>query len=688
MLLPRRRRVQAAIFVVLSVAGTLVTLLPQLAAPAAAAETASVAPLSWDVIGLDSNRPQKSTPHVFPVAARFCNTGAALTGAYAQLSLTASGNSSTIDYSGPSTGPTLNLAAGACTDAFFHVQVNQSSQSFGQTDGYTLALKDSGGTAVASRTGTLYVQKLISQNRNSVTAITSPACDSSAMSCTFATGGTYTITLWSHSAPNGFEQSESFLDLPTGYLTVDSVKTYYSVPKGYRGEGVWGNGCGWNPTTRACDGTGAYTGLSGGRVGGTSIRTVYTVTAGATAGSSTPGVQGSTVTGGLRGVIYDLSGASFHYNANATDNSKAYSVSVVKGADLGVTSSHGAMVVNTQGTYTLTVTNNGPSTLTGGTTKVVDTLPAGFTYVSASAPSGWSCSAAGATVTCNRTWSGTGSLASGAAQSITLTVKPTAAGAYVNSAAVSVDTSATPTYVDPVAANNQAADPTTVATDATQYDLQLAMAGSAGFIPGQSGTYTVTASNGGPAPTGSPVTVADTLPTGVTFRSASGTGWDCGGTAPGASTVTCTYGSALSPGASAGVLTLTVDVGTSVASGWVTDTATASSAGSGTDAYPGNDTASVRTPVSSADLSVALSDGGSFPIGGTGSFTAAVTNSAASASAAQGVRLVDTLPSGLTYNPAGTSGGGFACSASGQVVTCTRAAALDVGITVDLVLGV
>jgi uncharacterized repeat protein (TIGR01451 family) len=50
-------------------------------------------------------------------------------------------------------------------------------------------------------------------------------------------------------------------------------------------------------------------------------------------------------------------------------------------------------------TYTLTVINNGPQSAPGPVT-VIDTLPAGLTFVSATPPAGWTCANAGQVVTC------------------------------------------------------------------------------------------------------------------------------------------------------------------------------------------------------------------------------------------------------------------------------------------------
>ena len=115
-------------------------------------------------------------------------------------------------------------------------------------------------------------------------------------------------------------------------------------------------------------------------------------------------------------------------------------------AELSITKSAAPdpVLVNDNLTYTLTVTNNGPYMATG--VKVSDTVPAG-TFVSASASQGTGCNS---TVMCNL-----GTIARGASATVTIVVKPTAAGQITNTASVQGDQD------DPNMANNSATIVTT-----------------------------------------------------------------------------------------------------------------------------------------------------------------------------------------------------------------------------------
>jgi uncharacterized repeat protein (TIGR01451 family) len=98
--------------------------------------------------------------------------------------------------------------------------------------------------------------------------------------------------------------------------------------------------------------------------------------------------------------------------------------------DLSVTKADSSDPVVAGGTltYTLTVTNNGPSEATGVT--LADILPNTVTFGSAT-PSQGSCSKLDSTVTCSL-----GTLANGASVTVTMVVTPTRAGLITNAANV------------------------------------------------------------------------------------------------------------------------------------------------------------------------------------------------------------------------------------------------------------
>jgi MSHA biogenesis protein MshQ len=122
-------------------------------------------------------------------------------------------------------------------------------------------------------------------------------------------------------------------------------------------------------------------------------------------------------------------------------------------SDLSLTiSRNGELQVGRSTSYTLVVRNGGPSVESGPIT-VTDTLPTGLNFGSASG-TGWTCSAAGQTVTCTNP----GPLAVGAAlPAITLIVKASSAATYTNTATV------TGKMFDNISANNSASDSSTAA---------------------------------------------------------------------------------------------------------------------------------------------------------------------------------------------------------------------------------
>src|SRR5439155_790485 len=266
---------------------------------------------------------------------------------------------------------------------------------------------------------------------------------------------------------------------------------------------------------------------------------------------------------------------------NPANNTATASTTVTASADLSITKSDAPDPVSAGGTltYTLTVSNAGPSTATS--VSVTDTLPAGVTFQSASG-AGWTCSGTNASVTCTRA-----SLAptGGTPSTITIVVTaPSEGGTITNTAAVSAATS------DPNPANNTATASTTVTASA---DLTIIKNDEPDAVSaGGTLTYTLTVSNGGPS-TATSVSVTDTLPAGVTFQSASGTGWTCSGTN---ASVTCTRASLAPTGGTPSTITIVVTAPNE--GGTIINTAAVSAATS--DPNPANNTATASTTVTAS----------------------------------------------------------------------------------------
>jgi uncharacterized repeat protein (TIGR01451 family) len=371
------------------------------------------------------------------------------------------------------------------------------------------------------------------------------------------------------------------------------------------------------------------------------VVTCTSATAIAASGNGNPITLTVNVAAGAPASVTNSASAS---GGGAANTPTATDPTTVVAPILAIAKSHtGNFAIGSTGTYTIAVSNTGTSA-TAGTLTVIDTLPSGLTFNAASG-TGWTCSGAGQTATCTST---TSIAAAASGNPITLTVNVTGApGSLTNSVTVSGGgASNAPT----------ATDPTTLSGAPV---LALAKSHTGSFVAGQTGTYTLAVSNTGNAATAGTITVTDTLPTGLSFNAASGTGWTC--SAAGA-VVTCTSATAIAASGSGNPITLTVHVAAGAPAS-VTNSASASGGGAA-NTPTATDPTTVVTPV----LAIAKSHTGNFAIGSPGTYTIAVSNSGMSATAGA-LTVIDTLPSGLTFNAA--SGTGWTCSGAGQTATCT-----------------
>src|SRR5439155_1061998 len=193
-------------------------------------------------------------------------------------------------------------------------------------------------------------------------------------------------------------------------------------------------------------------------------------------------------------------------NTNTGNNSASDTDTLTPQNNVSVSKTDGvsSVVPGTSTTYTIVVTNTGPSTATS--VAVSDPLPAGVTSFS---------------------WSGNGQTnVSGALSDTIASLAPGASVTYT--VVASINASATADVVNTVTVtaandtnkgNNSATDTDTLTP---QNNVSVTKAdGVTSVVPGTSTTYTIVVSNSGPS-TATNVSVSDPLPAGVTAFSWSG----------------------------------------------------------------------------------------------------------------------------------------------------------------------
>ncbi|HEV7571145.1 MAG TPA: hypothetical protein VGQ21_06565 [Thermoanaerobaculia bacterium] len=275
---------------------------------------------------------------------------------------------------------------------------------------------------------------------------------------------------------------------------------------------------------------------------------------------------------------------------DTSNNSATASATVSASADLTINKTGPASAnAGTNITYTVTLTNSGPSAATA--VSLTDAVPANTTFVSESQTAGptFSCStpAAGGTgtITCTIGLFPVGS----ATFSITLHIGAGVATGTVitNTANVSSTTS------DPNPSGNTPSANTTV-TASPNADLAITKTPAPGpYGTGQPLTYTIVVTNGGPSAAAS-VTVTDTLPAGTTLVSSTPAG-----ACSGSPVVTCNAGTITNGGSATFTLTVTLPS----TPGPITNTAVVSASAANPDPNPGNNTAtSTITVVSAANI--------------------------------------------------------------------------------------
>lgn len=197
--------------------------------------------------------------------------------------------------------------------------------------------------------------------------------------------------------------------------------------------------------------------------------------------------------------------------------------------------------------------------------------------------------------------------------------------------------------------------------------LTIAKSHSGDFIAAANNSYTLTVSNTGGSTVTGTTTVKDTLATGLTFVSGTGTGWSCSAAGQ---LVTCTSSTSIPASSSMAPITLTVAVAGNMGTSVANQASVGNSTVGGGIQKPGNtDNAAIRHP----DLSIstkAVSDlnGGDANPGDTLRYTITLKESAGYG--ASNVTVIDALPTGLT-GLTGLNTGLSTCSGTPSVVGST-----------------
>ncbi|MDQ3012209.1 MAG: DUF11 domain-containing protein [Acidobacteriota bacterium] len=325
---------------------------------------------------------------------------------------------------------------------------------------------------------------------------------------------------------------------------------------------------------------------------------------------------------------------------NPANNSATNTREYLSIPDLSITKTNntGTLMPGTQTTYTIVVSNAGPSDITGA--LVTDILPATLTMVSwtCTASAGSSCSAPNGNVNLNNT--AVNLLVGGTATiNLTVTVSSNVTGTVSNTATVAAPAGIT----DPNPANNSATDTDTLTPVA---DLAITKTNNTTTVTaGTQVTYTITATNNGPsAVTGASVT--DTLPatlTNATWTCTASIGSSCG-QANGSGSIATTVNLA-SGGTATYTLTATV---ANDALGSLSNTASiATPAGAGDPTASNNSATDTDTVIGRSNLRVTKTATPAQPIpGSTVTYTIVVTNDGPSP--VTGATVNDPIPSPLT----------------------------------------
>jgi uncharacterized repeat protein (TIGR01451 family) len=319
------------------------------------------------------------------VGARVCNTGDAI----------ATNVTSSFVWDVPGVDPYLNsrpgslttlsvpsLAPTACTDFYFEVTITRNAAAYNPTSYkrryHITATADTLATISTPVPRELFVEHLISQNRNAITDVrygTNPdpltftsVPAGGAMS--LLVGNTYYIELHGGTATQGYNQFESFISFPNTIFQILSVSTTYSANSNpghvpVPNPALYADACTWDndpnsPTYRSCIG-------GDDKAGGSNVVTTYQVKI----------ISGGGTSQTLNTLLYDFSGSSYHYNADFSAGSRI--ANIIGPSSITIKKSFSPKAIAPGGTSAMTIKLTNPTTEQFTGVTFTDTFPGGMT---------------------------------------------------------------------------------------------------------------------------------------------------------------------------------------------------------------------------------------------------------------------------------------------------------------------
>ncbi|MEA2164422.1 MAG: uncharacterized protein QOK37_2549 [Thermoanaerobaculia bacterium] len=390
---------------------------------------------------------------------------------------------------------------------------------------------------------------------------------------------------------------------------------------------------------------------------------MFTITA-ATPPSAAPGTYSTTATI-----------SSTTPDPRAGDNSAQVDVIISTQADYSIALAASPNPVNAGAklTWTMTLTNHGPST---GTSVPIDlTLPASTTFVSLTPPAGWSCStpAVGSneTITCSLT-----TPLSPNGQALFTVVSKVDSSVPAGSTITATATVSSAEDSFPV---NDSASASVVT--AVLADLGITKVFSSGLVfPGAPVHYTITVTNNGPSDAPD-VTMTDVLTAPHRFTSLINPGWSCTTPAVGSTgTITCSIPSMIAAQVSTFTLNAVIDPAATAGTSVINNVNVVSSAGASNSAGAATVVATPPNIVPSKTVNSGVHFEGSVV-----TYTIVLTNSGTLQQPDNpGNELTDVLPSSLTLVAASATSGTAVANVGANTVTWNGTVAGSGSVTITI----